>query len=311
MKKLILILVCVIGNLTSSWSQQLPQYTQQSFHQFSLNPALAGNNTCIDIRSIYRNQWVGVPESPTGGVFTLSARVFDKNSDYLAAYHGIGLRIERDAFGPFAHNRLQLAYAVHLPINDHMTLSFGSFAGLDNMSYDASKVSSIDPDPAVQNSSFSYLAPDVTFGTWLTGKKFFAGLSAQHLIPISYDLGIEASKRLHVTLTGGTKINVDIDGVSILPVAFVRIPPAGPVGIDIHALVDYRNIITGGIGYRRQESLLFLLRYKFLGFYTVAYSFDFVTNRLKGNMGHTHEISIGIATCKSKDQGSSSCPIFE
>ncbi|MFO0495893.1 MAG: type IX secretion system membrane protein PorP/SprF, partial [Flavobacteriia bacterium] len=38
------------------WSQQLPQYSQWAFHQFSMNPAHAGIKSCIDIHTLFRSQ---------------------------------------------------------------------------------------------------------------------------------------------------------------------------------------------------------------------------------------------------------------
>ena len=291
--------------------QQMPQYSQLPFHQFSLNPALAGINTCVDMRILYRQQWIGVPQAPSGGFFTLSARVGGKKRKYMGAYHGVGLKFEREAFGPFAHNRLQFAYALHIPLKKELTLSMGAYAGIDNMTFDASRVTSIDPDPAVQTSSFSFLGPDASFGTWLTGKHFFVGATLQNLIPLDYPIGYEASKRLHFYLNGGGQIKLNDAGLSLLPVATFRFPPAGPIGIDLHALLDFRNTFTFGVGYRKQESVLFLARVKFLGYFTVAYSFDLITNKLKGSMGHTHELSIGITTCKKKSTQSDVCPVFE
>jgi type IX secretion system PorP/SprF family membrane protein len=305
----VVLLLLITGQ---AWSQQLTQYSQLPFHQFSLNPALAGFNRCIEIRSLYRQQWLGIPQAPSGGFFTLSARLGrDKSRVVRSVHHGIGFRFEHDAYGPFRHNRVNLAYAMHIPIQKQLTLSMGLALGLDNLAYDATKVSSINPDPAVQQSQFSFMAPDAAFGAWLTGNSFFAGVTMQNLIPLDYGIGFESKKRFHLTVNGGMRIGLGGDNFSLLPVLLFRFPPRGPVGIDVHAMLDYRNILTFGVGYRRQESVLFLARVKFLGYFSLAYSFDLITNKLRGNMGHTHEISIGISTCKSKSTSSTICPIFE
>jgi type IX secretion system PorP/SprF family membrane protein len=296
----------------AGYGQQLPQYSQLPFHQFSLNPALAGFNKCIEIRSLYRQQWLGIPQAPAGGFFTLSARLGREKSRVVRSVaHGIGFRFEHDGYGPFRHNRVNLAYAMHIPIKKELTLSMGLSLGLDNLAYDATKVNSLNPDPAVQQSDFSFMAPDASFGTWLTGKNFFAGFTMQNLIPLDYGIGFQSKKGFHFTLNGGTRIGLAGGNFSLLPILLFRFPPRGPVGIDIHTLLDYRNLITFGVGYRRQESVMFLARAKFLGYFSIGYSFDLITNRLRGNMGHSHEISIGISTCKSKSTSSTVCPIFE
>jgi len=63
MKKLLFVFIIIAFN-NGLKAQQLPQYTQWAFHQFALNPAHAGIKQCIDISTLYRNQWVGFEGAP-------------------------------------------------------------------------------------------------------------------------------------------------------------------------------------------------------------------------------------------------------
>jgi type IX secretion system PorP/SprF family membrane protein len=310
MKKIGLSFLCI----SLSWqitAQQLPQYTQTPFHQFNQNPALAGIEPCLNVHILYRKQWWGVPQSPSGGFITLSGQLGSKKRKYMPVKHGLGLKIETDAIGPFVSNRANFAYAAHFPLTKNLLLSFGAYAGLNNISFDASKVKSYSADPTVQNSKVSYLAPDASFGVFLNNDHFFGGITAQQLIPIKYGFGKDARMRMHFVLNGGGKISIGKQ-VSFLPSILAQIPPKGPMSINLYALFDFNNFITAGLGYRSQESLMFLIRVKFLGYLSLAYSFDFMLNPLRGaGVIHTHEFSLVFSTCKKKSKNPNNCPVFE
>lgn len=56
-----------------SRAQQIAQYSQWSFNQFAINPALAGIKNCLDVRTAYRLQWAGFEGAPESGLFTINA----------------------------------------------------------------------------------------------------------------------------------------------------------------------------------------------------------------------------------------------
>jgi len=311
-KRLLLFLFVNFLGITSLVAQQIPQYTQAPFNQFSQNPALAGIESCFNVHILYRKQWWGIPQSPSGGFITLSGQLGTKKRKYLGVKHGLGLKIETDATGPFVSNKVNFAYAAHFPLTKTLLLSLGAYAGLNNIAFDASKVKSFSPDPTVQNSRVSYLAPDASFGAWLNNEKFFVGLSAQQLIPIKYGFGDQAKMRMHFLFNAGGKVPIGEKNISFLPSVALQIPPKGPMAINLYALFDFKNIVTTGIGYRSQESIMFLVRVKFLGYLSLAYSFDLMLNPLKGKgMKQSHEISLVFSTCKKKKNNASDCPVFE
>lgn len=294
-------------------AQQIPQYTQRPFNQFSENPALAGLSPCFKLHLLYRNQWWGIPGSPQSGFCTMSFQIKPKKQKYAKLVkHGIGMRLQRDAIGPFASNLIDLAYAIHFPLTKELTLSMGTFVGLNNLSFDASKVSSINPDPLVQNSKNSFLAPDASFGAWLNNSKFFAGFSAEQLLPVKYGFGDQSRMRMHFLFNGGGKIKLGTKNSSFLPSIALKIPPAGPPNLTLYALFDFNNIVTTGIGYRNQESVMFLLRVRFLGYLSLAYSFDLMTSSLNGKgIYQSHEFSLVFSSCRARKNNPTGCPLFE
>jgi type IX secretion system PorP/SprF family membrane protein len=290
--------------------QQLPHYTQQPFLQVLINPAFAGNAKCTELRNVHRAQWVGIEGAPQTTGLVLNGR-FGKQSDEVRVFHGFALRFENDRLGPFQHNRLHGAYAIHLPFKNEHFLSFGTYLGVDNVNFDNSGLNPLFADPVVQNSRFSFLAPDLCFGTKYNTKQLFFGLSFQNMIPLGYPIGNQTKKVFHTNFNSGAQFVIGESEWSFSPMVNLRKAARTPLAMDFYSIFDFRQEIYLGTGVRNQESLLFLARFKVFGYFRVGYSFDWVFNRLRGGMGHTHEISLSISTCKARKTGKTVCPVFE
>lgn len=308
MSKLITLIAFVI--YLPLYGQQLAHYTQQPFLQVLINPAFAGNAKCTELRSVHRAQWVGIDGAPQTTGLALTGR-FGKQSDDITVFHGFALRFENDRLGPFQHNRLHGAYAIHLPFKNEHFLSFGTYFGVDNVSFDNSSLNPLFGDPVVQNSRFSFLAPDFSFGAKYNTKMLFFGLAFQNMIPLSYPIGNDTRKVFHTNFSSGAQFAIGQSDWSFSPLINLRKAARTPIALDFYSMFDYKQEIYLGTGFRNQESLMFLARFKVLGYFKVGYSFDWVFNRLRGSMGHTHEISLTISTCKARKTGKTVCPVFE
>ncbi|MFN3876364.1 MAG: PorP/SprF family type IX secretion system membrane protein, partial [Flavobacteriales bacterium] len=116
-------------------AQQLAQYTHYVFNHFSVNPAVAGSKDCIDVRLGYRRQWVGLEGSPTTGWASLHT-AFRPKGGVKKNKHGVGFFAESDQAGNWGYTRLSLAYAYHMQSTRDYYMSFGFFAGAQQMKYD-------------------------------------------------------------------------------------------------------------------------------------------------------------------------------
>lgn len=305
--------VLVIISLLFSFNvgaQQLTQYSQWYFHQFANNPAHAGIKKCVDIHALYRAQWIGFAGAPRSGFLTLSVPLDSKRRKYLSARHGMGLKFENDQIGAFDFNRINLAYAGHFNFNADRRLSLGIYAGAVQLSYDPSYVNTISADPSVYREG-SGIAPDASFGAWFNDKNYFIGLSLQNLIPIKWpNVGTTSRYRFHTRLNAGYRLSIN-DNFSLLPAAILRIPPAGPVSIDLNLHADYRNLLGLGFGYRNVDGLIFFASIKIKEQFAITYSFDYNLSQIQLAAQNTHEISLRFTTCKPDRSTSSSCPLFE
>ncbi|UKN00523.1 type IX secretion system membrane protein PorP/SprF [Paracrocinitomix mangrovi] len=313
MKKLV-VLISILA-FSKGFAQQLEHYTQYQFNQFAFNPAIAGTKNCLDIRTGYRFQWVGIDGAPQTGFINAHAplRSSKRKRNAFGPKHGIGGQIKRDVFGPFSNLKLHATYALHLPITRNWNLSFGASIGFMHSAYKISDLTTEVADPSIGGTSQSFIVfPDAIAGMWLSDKKTYVGLSVHNLIGNRLDeIGQEAKLQRHVYLTGGRKFALEKKW-SIIPSFFLMWTKASPIDFHLSALVDLDNKLTFGVGLRRTDAITTQIRVKLFNWISIGYSFDFVISKLSGNMWYTHEITGGFNSCSSYGNNSTtSCPSFE
>ncbi|WP_107039064.1 PorP/SprF family type IX secretion system membrane protein [Brumimicrobium mesophilum] len=308
MRKFALLLILILS--FTGWSQQTTQYSQWSFNQFAINPALAGVKNCLEVRTAVRAQWAGFDGAPTSGLFTINAPLKKKKKYYYDSFHGLGAKIERDVFGPFNNFALTIAYALHFPLGDHHRISFGLSGGLQQFAFDQTQVTTIDPDPAVAQSSNQMLFPLIGAGVWYNSKNYYIGGAIDQFLGSKWeDIGYASRFRLHTKIQAGTKFTFS-NKTSLLPGVLVRFPPAGPVSFDLNLMLDFQDNFMVGIGYRNTDALIGFLKLNIKKF-TIGYSFDYITSAIRGGNFHTHEISLQFSGCKKEKRAFNACPLFE
>lgn len=301
--------VLILGK-TNAYAQQLSQYSQWSFNQFAINPALAGIKNCLDVKTGYRLQWAGFEGAPQSGLFTINAPLNKKQKKYNSSFHGIGAKVERDVMGAFQHFSLALSYALHFPIENDRRLSFGLGGGIQQMSFDQTQVTTIDPDLAVAQSANLFMAPLINSGAWYNTKNWYVGYSFDQLARNRWEnIGFDSRFQIHQLLTAGAKIGLEND-IALLPALLLRIPPRGPASLDLNLMVDFQDRFSAGLGFRNTDALIAIIRIK-LERVVIGYSFDYITSSIQGGNFHTHEIAISYNTCRIRNTSSSSCPLFE
>jgi len=307
---LLLTLLFVFGSHLSVKSQQIPQYTQWFWHQFAINPAHAGIKPCADIKTLYRTQWVGLDGAPNSGFLTFSTPIFTKRKRYLGARQGIGAKFERDQIGPFTANRFNLSYAGHFNFSKDTRLSIGISAGFQQWIFDKTKTTTLVADPLIAQSG-SVIAPDASLGFWWNGKNYYMGLVLNQLARSSWgDIGQDSRFKFHTLLNGGFRWQMR-DDFTMIPSVLLRLPPKGPVSMDLNLLFDFRNQFGFGLGYRNTDAVMAYFNVRIKEQLTIGYSFDYVLSSIGRNEHFSHEISLGFSTCKSQGTSKTACPLFE
>ncbi len=295
-------------------AQQLGQYTQYVFNHFSVNPAVAGSKDCIDVRLGYRKQWLNFPGQPTTGWASLHGTILPKGKPHMPNKHGIGAFVETDNAGNWGYTRMVLAYAYHLRMTQETYLSFGFFAGAEQMKLNLGEVTLTDyDDPAIEGRASVLVAPDVTPGVFVYGKKGWGGVAMHHALGNKIDgIGVESRLARQFMLSGGYRYAMGRKS-TISPSALMKFSPGAPMALDINALAEWNRTIALGLGYRSGDAVVFLMKVAFLKYFQLGYSYDVTTSKLRFGGSNTHEIVLGVTPCGKEDLRKKliNCPAFD
>ena len=291
------------------FGQQLPQYSHWYFNQFAGNPAHAGIKRCIDVHTLYRNQWTGFQGAPKSGFLTVSIPLYTQRKQYLSARHGTGFKFERDQIGQFSTSRLNVAYAAHFNFDKYKRLSLGLYGGVIQMGYDPTNAHVNQTDPTVLSQS-STVAPDASFGAWFNDENYFIGLSLQNLIPITWrNIGQNSKFYTHINFNAGYRYGLN-ENMSLIPAFIVRVPVKGKADVDLNLHWDYKNTLGLGVGFRNTDAVIAFVSIKLNDQFAINYSFDYTLSEIQNVSKNTHEISLRFSTCKIQKTGTASCPLF-
>ena len=122
----IIALLWMIGSHVQA--QQLPHYTNFTYNYLNYNPAVTGSTPCLEARVGYRKQWTGFQGAPTTGY----VNVHNKFGQRRYNFHGLGVMVENDTYGPFGTTSLVANYAYHMKLTKGYSLSSGIGIGYNN-----------------------------------------------------------------------------------------------------------------------------------------------------------------------------------
>ncbi|HQW06340.1 MAG: type IX secretion system membrane protein PorP/SprF [Flavobacteriales bacterium] len=304
----------LLASAGSVRGQQIAQYSQYVFNQFSINPAVAGSKDCLDMRLGYRQQWVGYPGAPTTGWMSMHGSLRPKGKPFQANKHGIGAFIEADDAGNFGYTSFLLAYAYHIQMSRNFFLSMGVFAGARQVKLAVGDITLGNyNDPVVNSKSSALVYPEVTPGIWMYGKKGWAGLSIQQILGNKMkDVGVDSRLVRHIMASGGYKYRIGRK-TAFIPSALIKFAGGAPIAFDINAMVEWNRTYGLGLGYRNGDALVAMIKIGFLQYFQFGYSYDITTSRLRVASSNTHEVILAITPCKKESVGKRmiSCPAFD
>jgi len=143
-------------------AQQLTHYTNFTYNYLNYNPAVTGSTPCLEARVGYRMQWTGFEGAPRTGY----VNVHNKFGLRRYNFHGLGVMVENDTYGPFGTTSLVANYAYHMKLTKGYSLS--SVIGLGFTQYRLGlggiSMTDIEIDPVMGNSLGTIVAPTINFG---------------------------------------------------------------------------------------------------------------------------------------------------
>ncbi|MFL5741090.1 MAG: type IX secretion system membrane protein PorP/SprF [Flavisolibacter sp.] len=320
MKKFLMIILNPIF-LIVLHAQQRPQYTQYILNNYILNPALTGIENYVDLKISARDQWVGLNGAPRTAYLSIHAPIGKKDlkttpisfsipgtnprgnaywQSYTASepHHGIGFSMVSYKTGLYDQFSADVSYAYHIGLSPRTNMSMGFAGGIRKIGYDRSNATPAEPnDPAIgrgDNLIFK-LRPDLAAGIWIYSADYFAGLSAQQVIPDKVALNDTLGFKLvpHLFATAGYRFLINEDINAIPSVMFKFIHPLDPQ-FDLNIKFQYRDLLWLGGSYRLQNGYAVMVGLNVGNTLNFGYAYDFTETSLHTASQGTHEIMLGF-----------------
>jgi type IX secretion system PorP/SprF family membrane protein len=290
-KKITIILLLLLA--CRSNAQQDPLFTQYIYNKLSFNPGYAGSGENFSLDLLSRFQWTGIQGAPR----TLS---FTAHTPLRNQHIGLGFYTYRDELGPSVDYGAMAAFSYRI-IFPTTKLCFGIQAGFKYMNIDWGLLNPKDPgDVLLSNQVNNRAVPDVDFGIYYYGNRFYIGLSAKHLLQNQ----IIVSSAAPDDKTSFTKLVRNFygmaggavpfsDNIIFMPSVLLKYVQNVPLQADINTCFLIYKILTLGASYRTANALGLLIEVNIAKGLSIGYSYDIWFNSLKAYNTGSHEIRIG------------------
>lgn len=279
------------------FAQQDALYTQYMFNGLVLNPAYAGNKGTLNVNLVNRNQWAG---QKIAGAPKTQALTADGN--FNEGKVGLGLHVINDQLGAQKQFSAMFSYAYKLSITEQTQLSFGLSAGISNFSLNGNLLTyNQENDQAIPAGTISNLTPDFSGGVYLSNDKYYAGLSATHLLRFKHvtNFADYMNNSRHYFFTAGYIWKLS-NTLQLYPSTLLRTDLKGPMDMDINASIiinekvgvggSYRT--SAGKAYKANSAVAMMQLYLLNSRMRLGYSYDFDMADY-GVPRNSHELSIG------------------
>ena len=178
----------LLGFVTLSNAQQLPQHSLYMLNEALINPASLSSKTDNQITLMLRDQWTGFEGAPK----TQSVSYYNLNHIKYAR----GITILNDVTGPISIINATLLGSYLIPIKDKNKLAIGGSATVMQYKIDNTQIDLENdgiPDPAVQGSVDKALGHSINIGAYYYNSDFFVGLSMPNIISSDLDISYDKS----------------------------------------------------------------------------------------------------------------------
>jgi type IX secretion system PorP/SprF family membrane protein len=292
MKKNLLIILsfALISNLGNA--QQLEGTNLYEFNKLKLNPAFAGESGCGDVRIGHLGQLSrlkGAPEvSYVNGSFEVAKNM------------SLGGKVTLDRLGSLSHFNIQGIYAYKLNFGEEHNLRLGIGAGINQYSFDfTGSTIQTAGDPSLIDARAKGISFYSEAGLVYTLKNFQLSFSVPNLMETNSNLapttGIVTNRR-HMVGYMGYRFG-KLNKVSVTPSVLYKNGSAGQHQFEGNLLLNIKNIVQIGAGYRHEAGLLGRFGININDKVQVAYAYEFATTDLAKVSSGSHEFLIGLKIC--------------
>ncbi len=293
MKRFVIVVIVLLVVASRACAQYDVAFAHYWAMEPSFNPAAAGKEAKLNVAGAYALQLAGFEHNPK----TMYAAA-DMPFYALGTTHGVGVQLLNDEIGLFAHKRLSLQYAYQRRLLGGK-LSLGVQAGLIGETFDGSRLETTDPnDPVLPTSSVNGSGLDVAAGIYYQARKWYVGVSAQHLNAPVVELGETNELAIDATyyFTAGYNIQLNHPFLMIQTSALGRTDGA-TWRADVTGRLKYehdKKVMYAGLSYSPTNSVTVMIGGRLHGIH-LGYSYEIYTSAIQMGNG-SHELFVGYQT---------------
>ena len=295
MKPTVIVTILLLLLNSVVYGQQEAQFSHNMFNNMGINPGFAGLRNAICATALARQQWVGFRDAEDN---RLNPETYSLNVDAPIPFirGGLALGFLQDQLGFETTIGARIAYSYHIDMAAGK-LGIGGQVGFLDKRIDFARLNPItDGDPALSGGAEeTHMFVDFALGTFYSlPDEGWAGISVSQMRQASAEVGpgLYTLKR-HVYFTGGYLFPWPGSTEFVVTPSLLAKTDLASFQVDINTLVTYNNRFWGGVSYRLQDAVVFLLGLQ-LDQISVGYSYDFTTSPLgRSGRGYgSHEIML-------------------
>ncbi|MFN3403840.1 MAG: type IX secretion system membrane protein PorP/SprF [Cytophagaceae bacterium] len=316
-KRIYLVVLIIFLAGSAAIAQQDAQFSQYMFNGLYYNPGYAGLEGVTRFSLIHRTQWLAYQSTQYGGGAPNSQIISASTPlPFLDKRTGAGIYIFNDKLGPLNNTEVQLSLSYHVKLGEGL-LGIGARGGIYSQRVRTDYYQVVDEDDQIyreltNNPRIRQTRPDMAGGLWYKHKKYYAGLSFNHLSRSKFNYGspqINSKLENHFYFTAG--YNFDFGPMlKLTPSALVQsdmnqwtylFGALGTynekfwVGFNLRQSFAKRDVSQGGRTLSNDDIILYvgmnLLKNKQnMSPLRIGYAFDFVTSGVMAKKRTSHEI---------------------
>lgn len=284
---------------------QEPQFSQYYANKLYLSPSFVGTENAPRLFMGYRNQYIGLVN------YNTYSASFDTYVDKINS--GFGALFVGDAAGYETYNTYSanIMYSYRIRIYGDVYSSFGIQGNYTQIGVDFFKLIFNDQIQTHSDGTIEPLVKTVNFfdassGWTIYGKKFWGGVSADHLLRPEYALTGRENSRIPIQYKffGGLKLSTNpkvFKNSNYFYLTYLYKRQGEYNQLDLGAYWEYEPLIFG-VWYRgfplfddenkvNPDAIIGMFGLRMDKFY-IGYSYDFIISNLHGSTSGTHEITI-------------------